>query len=829
MCRELKIPASLLLVIGTITPLFAQLPAGWTSAGVGNPAVAGSAQYDKATETWTIRGDGTGIRGTADQFHFVYKTLNGDGELAMRVVSLDPLLTDWSMAGVMIRVLLTPGSPSIFMGISANTDTKDHGITMWGRAAMNGAAGDESTGAMTAPYWVKVKRAGDTFTGYSSPNGKDWTERYTTSAPGIPKSIYIGYAVSSEVGGKLLTAVFDNGPMAATDPNPVDGAKDVVAPLLRWTPGATATAHEVYLGATPDLGPADYRGQLPAPTTIYFHTPGLTPGATYYWRIDEIGADGTTKYKGDTWSFTAAAATAYAPKPWNGLHGVPVEADLTWTGGAGAMSHDLYFGTDKAAVAAGDPSTFKGNLTMPLYDLGTLAEHSTYYWRVDEHDTAAVVHPGQVWSFTTIGPEIGVKAQYFKGIDLAGGPVLTRVEPSIDHSWGSAEVAAGLSDGVSARWTADLQAPFSETYQLTTTTDDGVRLWLDGRRIINNWTNHGNTDDIARVDLIAGQVYRLQMEWYDNTGTATARLSWQSPSIANQTIPAGPLQLPLRAVNSYPAHTAKDVPQTLEMHWWAGEKATRHDVYFGDNANAVANAGTTTTGIYRGRQTLDAATFDPGELEWNKAYYWRVDEVNTADNDSPWTGSVWSFTTANFLVIDDFESYTDNEGDRIYQTWIDGETNHTGSLVGYTEAPFAEQKVIHGGRQSMPMDYNNVKSPWYSEAEREWPAPQNWTVNGVNTLVLYIRGAAANTPAPLYVAVEDKAGHVAVIAHPDSALVTTLQWTEWRIPLANISSAGVNVAAVKKIYIGVGNRSKPTTGGAGRIYIDDLRVIKAGS
>jgi hypothetical protein len=766
MRRKLTIRVSLFFVIATVTPLFAQLPAGWTSAGVGNPAVAGSARYDKTTATWTIQGDGTGIRGTADQFHFVYKTLNGDGELAARVVSIDPPLADWSMAGVMIRVLLIPGSPSIFMGISANTDTKDHGVTMWGRAAMNGAAGDESTGAMTAPYWVKIKRAGDTFTGYSSPNGKDWTQRYTTSAPGIPQSIYIGYAVTSEVGGKLITAVFDNGPTKATDPDPADGARDVVTALLRWTPGVTAHRHDVYLGATADLGPADYRGELPAVTTMYFHMPGLTPGATYYWRIDEIAADGTTKYQGDTWSFTAAVQDAYAPKPWNGIHGAAVKAGLEWTGGVNAVSHDLYFGKDKAAVSAGDPSTFKGYLTVPLYDVGALAENTTYYWRVDEHDTEGKLHKGQVWSFTTVGPGIGVQAQYFRGIELAGSPVLTRVEPAIDHSWGGNEVAAGLSDQVSARWTADLHAPLTETYQLTTTSDDGVQLWLDGRRIINNWTNHGNTADTARVDLIAGQFYRLQMEWYDNTGTATAQLSWQSPSIANQVIPAGPLLLPARTVNPYPANAAKDVPQTPILSWSPGPKASRHDVYFGDSADAVADADPTTAGVYQGRQASDATAFDPDELEWDKTYYWRVDEVNATDAGSPWAGAVWSFTTAAFLVVDDFENYTDDEGNRIYQAWIDGETNHTGSIVGYARAPFVEQKILHGGRQCMPLDYNNVKSPWYAEAEHQWATPQNWTVNSANTLVLYVRGTATNSPASLYVAVEDKTGHVAVVAHP---------------------------------------------------------------
>ena len=72
--------------------------------------------------------------------------------------------------------------------------------------------------------------------------------------------------------------------------------------------------------------------------------------------MDEIGTDGKTVYKGDVWSFTSAPATAYAPEPWDNLKGVDVEADLAWLPGAGATSHDVYFGTDKAAVQAGDAS-----------------------------------------------------------------------------------------------------------------------------------------------------------------------------------------------------------------------------------------------------------------------------------------------------------------------------------------------------------------------------------------------------------------------------------------------------------------------------------------
>ena len=88
---------------------------------------------------------------------------------------------------------------------------------------------------------------------------------------------------------------------------------------------------------------------------------------------------------------------------------------------------------------------------------------------------------------------------------------------------------------------------------------------------------------------------------------------------------------------------------------------------------------------------------------------------------------------ANFLIVDDMESYTDDEGNRIYETWVDGWTNSTGSVVGNTTAPFAERTIVHGGKQAMPMDYNNAKTPFYSEAEQTFAPLQNWTGNGVDT------------------------------------------------------------------------------------------------
>jgi hypothetical protein len=124
----------------------------------------------------------------------------------------------------------------------------------------------------------------------------------------------------------------------------------------------------------------------------------------------------------------------------------------------------------------------------------------------------------------------------------------------------------------------------------------------------------------------------------------------------------------------------------------------------------------------------------------------------------------------------------------------------------------------------MPMDYNNVKAPFYSEAEREFTLTEDWTANEADALVLYVRGASGNQAAPLYVTTEDSSGRAGTVVHPDPAVATTTQWSQWRIPLS--SFAGVNLARVKKLVLGVGDKNNPVAGGSGTIYIDDLRVTR---
>jgi hypothetical protein len=277
------------------------------------------------------------------------------------------------------------------------------------------------------------------------------------------------------------------------------------------------------------------------------------------------------------------------------------------------------------------------------------------------------------------------------------------------------------------------------------------------------------------------------------------------------------------------------VPQSLDLRWYAGEAATHHDIYFGEDPNAVATA-TTASSVYRGRQKGSETTLDPGPLEWNKTFFWRVDEVNDIDPNNSWQGNVWRFTTADFLVVDDFESYGDpaaplrvgeeGNGTSIWETWIDSLSwRGPSSVVPEPPVPCLERTIVHGGRQAMPWDYNNVDSPWYSELYRDFSPIQNWVINGGNTLVLYIRGLAANAPVPLFVAVQDSAAKVGVAIHPDPQVALATEWVEWQIPLSSLP--GVNLMKVKKLYIGAGSRMNPSPGGAGRIYIDDIRVIKS--
>jgi hypothetical protein len=619
----------------------------------------------------------------------------------------------------------------------------------------------------------------------------------------------------------------------ASHPKPGNGTEiETTATVLEWLPGALAASNNVYFGtsfADVNNGTGDtFKGTQPG---AQFAAADLVWGTTYYWRIDGVNTvNPNSSWKGDVWSFLLRPATAWNPTPADGAQWIDPNADLSWSPGRSAVMHYVYFGDnlDTVTNATGAPPQ-----TKTTYEPGPLGLEKTYYWRVDEFDGSAT-QKGNVWRFTTMRAGSGIKGQYFKDTELKT-PVLTRVDPGINFNWGAAAPDPKVpAQGFSVRWTGELEVPFTSSWTFTTSCKDGVRLWVNDQLLFDKWGEQSGVEWFGILDLVEGQKYSIVMEYYENTDEAYAKLYWNSPSWLSpyqpkQIIPQGAFSLPFSARSPEPGNGATDVRQVLTLSWAPGDKADKHDVYFGTDQAAVAGATTATADIYRGRQALDATTYTPKEapLEWGKTYYWRVDEVNDAATDSPWKGSVWSFTAANFLVVDDFEAYNDDLEAKttIFDTWIDGYTNKlSGSTVGNVVAPFAERTVVHSGKQAMPMDYDNSSKPFYSEAVREFAAAQDWTVNGVNTLVLYFRGNATNDGAGLYVAVEDSAGKSAVVANPDAKAAIQVDWSEWKIPLSSFT--GVDPAQVKKIYLGVGDRGKPVSGGVGRIYIDDIRVVK---
>jgi len=634
---------------------------------------------------------------------------------------------------------------------------------------------------------------------------------------------------------ELLTPVFK-----ASDPAPADRAvhQDTWANLA-WTPGETAASHDVYFGE--NFNDVDARaegtfyGNQTSPFFIVgfpgFAVPdGLVPGATYYWRIDEIEADGTTIHKGPVWRFTVPPKIAWKPNPGDGAIFVDTNAEFSWSPGWGARLHTVYFGDNFDDVNNATGGIQQTTTTYRPF-FGPLELDKTYFWRVDEFDVLTT-HKGDVWSFTTTDGSGGIKGEYFNNTDLSGMPVLKRIDPNVNFDWGADSPGEPINaDGWSARWTADLEIVVPDTFTFSVNSQDGTRLWIDDKLVIDMWVAWVTTKYASLPMYLEKGIHSLRLEFFDSgepggSGEvfAVQQLYWSTPMMAEQIIPAGPLQPPLRANSSNPPNRSVDVKQTAILGWNAGDAAASHEVYFGTDEDAVKNADTGSP-EFKGSRNLGSESYEPGKLEWDTTYYWRVDEVNDTNPDSPWTGAIWSFTTANFLIVDDMESYNDiDEGEpgsnRIYLAWIDGFDNPAtnGSTVGHLDPPFAEQTIVQSGLQSMPFAYDNAVGK--SEATLTLTYPRDWTEKGVDTLGIWYIGDAANAAEAMYVVLNGSAG----VDNDNPNAAQAEDWTEWTIDLQTFADQGINLTNVNTITIGFGNRTNPVAGGSGMMYFDDIRL-----
>ncbi|MCP4256345.1 MAG: hypothetical protein GY774_02325 [Planctomycetes bacterium] len=644
-------------------------------------------------------------------------------------------------------------------------------------------------------------------------------------------------------------------PLAA-GPDPADGVTiEQNWTNLSWQPGTWAVSHDLYFGSDYDAVDQGAEGTFIGNTTNTvqvvgfpgFPAPdGLEPGTTYYWRVDEINPDNAdSPWKGVVWSFTLPPRGAYRPIPADTMKFVLTNAELSWTAKWGAALFGVYFGTDPVEVENAAGALPSSKMT---FDPGTLELNTTYYWRVDTFDGAAW-STGDVWSFTTTRPGgglVGEYANYGGGVpDPPESPfqnvTMTRIDPGIDFQWGNGSPEPGVidEDNFAVRWTGELEVPLTGRYTFMTTTDDGVLLWVNGVEISKAWRTQAAVAQGSTIELLAGEFASIKMLYFATSGNAQADLSWGHEYFPLEIIPAAALSPPLRAGLIKPVNQAVDVSQTPNLLWTAGDLAAEHDVYLGTDADAVSAADTGTPDIYQGRQSETG--FSPQPLDWNTTYYWRVDEINDVHADSPWKGSVWSFTTADFLIIDDFESYNAYES-QIWWSWKDGlgfvahddepafNGNGTGSAVGdEMTISYTEETNRHSGAQAMPFFYDNNKQGFakYSEAELTLSASRDWTEADVVELSLWLHGDPANSAERMYVAVSNTAGQAAVVYNDDPGAATTDAWTEWVVPLQTLADQGINLTNVDRIAIGVGTRDNNTVaGGSGKMLIDDIRLYR---
>jgi hypothetical protein len=211
-------------------------------------------------------------------------------------------------------------------------------------------------------------------------------------------------------------------------------------------------------------------------------------------------------------------------------------------------------------------------------------------------------------------------------------------------------------------------------------------------------------------------------------------------------------------------------------------------------------------------------SYDPLSLDLGTTYYWRIDEVNEAETTTTWQGDLWSFTTIDHLIVDDFEDYNDYPPDQIWATWVDGYgVPENGATAGYPNPDwnqgehYVETAIVHGGEQSMPFFYDNTGTATYSEGERTFAVPQDWTAAGVQTLALYFHGTAGNT-GQLYVKVNGSK----VVYDGEASNLARTGWQAWNIELA---SFGVDLQSVTTLAIGIDDN-----GASGTLYFDDLRL-----
>jgi len=540
---------------------------------------------------------------------------------------------------------------------------------------------------------------------------------------------------------------------------------------------------------------------------------------------------------------------ASEPSPADEANDVPRETVLDWTPAESASAHDVYFGeilTDVNEATRTDPRgvLVAENQAADTFSLPKrLKFDKTYYWRVDEIDAATgEIHKGEVWVFITEPfsyalENVMVAASSSTGTQMGPEKTVDRSGLSEDDLHSTDPDAMWLSGAdPNGPW---IEYAFDKVYKL-----HEMWVWNSNQMMESipgfgfgikevtvehsidgvDWTVVEGVEEFAQAPGVEGYAHETVVDF---NGVSAQFVRITAVSSWGGQVQAGLSEvrfftLPVRAREPQPRSGATEVNPDVVLSWRAGREAALHDVYLGTDMNDLPLV-----------DTVHQNTYDPEalDLKLSARYFWKIDEVNDAEAPVSWEGDTWEFSTATFLVVDDFEGYTNESPNRVFQTWIDGvgfsadeffpakePGNATGASLGHDiwkptsphyQKTIMEQTIVHGGRQSAPLYYSGV-----SEIDRTFGVPQDWTRAGVATLVLHFYGDPGNAPGGQ---IDVKINGVKVPYDGFAGALARPWWTQWNIDLASVA---VNLQSVTTLTVGVED------GGSGLVYLDDILLYR---
>jgi hypothetical protein len=509
----------------------------------------------------------------------------------------------------------------------------------------------------------------------------------------------------------------------------------------------------------------------------------------------------------------------------------------------------VYFGTDFNDVSDASLDNPMDVLVSEgqdanTYDPGLLEFGQTYYWRVDEVNAPPdpIVSKGDIWSFTV--EPLAYKIPYESITATASsqyadnrGPENTINESGLDpnnldlHSTESEAMWLTGADDTAPVW---IQYEFDRIYKLhqmlVWNYNGEFVLWGYGLKDVNvEYSEDGQTwarlADVNQLDPATGTQDYKYNTIVDFNNVAARFVKITASSNWNEAFPQFGLSevrflyIPVHARESYPASGASDISVDVTFNWRSGREAVEHIVSYSTNMQAIEDNNAIV-------DTISQTSYGPLSLDLGNIYYWRIDEVNNAEMPTTWLGDIWSFSTQEYILVEDFEFYTDDEPNRIWDIWSDGwDDNNNGSTIGHSDPDFdagehfVETEIVHGGSQSGPIFYDN-SSAFMSEVSvsiSDLAIGSDWSSGSPEILVLWFYGNPNNTPADMYLKINGK--KVSYKGDPDN--LTRQRWSQLSIELSEFD---VDIDSITTLAIGFEKTTTPAV--KSMVFVDNIRLYR---